>query len=532
LQQLKQDMAVGTDGMLVNEIKFFNSSSILKKFLIFNLIIFLVLGIFTYLYLSAIKPSLVKNRSDEHERIINNTTDHIKRLNIKFTKENATEFLLSTRFLFQNLDRVQLYDLNSNLLADTDTLDLAQDIFVRSKNIQETSIDKSDENINIKESSKTTQSTTFNTESYVREYSEQENINNKLVINELISNNFYVMTINAVRVDGKNKGYIIVSEIANDILVAVDERKNFILRTVLSVALVILIFSVFLNKYILKPIRSLVLYTQAIKEKDVKIDKHEKYLLRKDEVGQLSRSLNEMTEDLYKRINAAETFSSDLAHEIRNPLTSLKGASEVLENTLDNEKRKKLIKVISHDVERIERLITDYSQMLKDEASLSRAKMIKIDLSNVVDSVVEDFNSNLLNSNKNIKININNSNLNSSKLNILGVESKLEQVVANLLDNAVSFSPPNSKISVACDIKKKDAQLVIKDEGPGFSKKNIGKVFNRFYSNRPEKFGEHSGLGLNIVKNIVELHGGSIIVSNQTSNKKGARIEVLLPIYK
>ena len=127
-----------------------------------------------------------------------------------------------------------------------------------------------------------------------------------------------------------------------------------------------------------------------------------------------------MTEDLYKRINVAETFSSDLAHEIRNPLTSLKGASEVLESTLDNEKRKKLIKVISHDVERIERLITDYSQMLKDEASLSRAKMSKIDLANVVDSVVEDFNSDLLNSNKNIEIKINHSNLNGSKINVLG----------------------------------------------------------------------------------------------------------------
>jgi len=511
---------------------FFSSSSILKKFLVFNLIVFLVLGIFTYLYLNAIKPNLVKNRSDQHEVIINNTTDHINRLNIKFTKASATKFLLSTRFLFQNLDRVQLYDLNSNLLADTDTLDLVQDIFVRSQNVQETSINKSEEDINISEDSKTNQTATFNTESYVRRYSEQKNINDKLVIGESINNNFYVMTINSVELDGENKGYIIVSEIANDILLAVDERKNFILRTVFSVALVILIFSVFLNKYILKPIRSLVLYTKAIKEKDVKIEKHEKYFLRKDEIGQLSRSLNEMTEDLYKRINVAETFSSDLAHEIRNPLTSLKGASEVLENTSDSEKRKKLIKIISHDVERIERLITDYSQMLKDEASLSRSKMVKIDLSNVVDSVVEDFNSNLLNSNKNIKININNSNLNGSKLNVLGVESKLEQIIANLLDNAVSFSPSNSNISVICDIKKKNAQLIIEDEGPGFNEKNIDKVFNRFYSNRPEKFGEHSGLGLNIVKNIIELHGGLIIASNQTGNKKGARIEVLLPICK
>ena len=511
---------------------FISSSSILAKFLVFNLIIFLILGVFTFLYMNAIKPSLVSDRSNQHTRIINNTSDHIHRLNIEFNKESATKFLLDARFLFQNLDRVQLYDLNSNLLADTDTLDLVRDIFVAYQDVQETPIDNSDEKINISESSKPSQATTFNTERYVKDYSKQKNISEKLVISETINNNFYVMTINSVKFDGEKKGYIIVSEMANDILIAVEERKNFILRTVFSVALVILIFSIFLNKYILKPIKALVLYTKAIKEKDEKIDKHKKYFLRKDEVGQLSRSINEMTENLYKRIDIAETFSSDLAHEIRNPLTSLKGASEVLENTTDDEKRKKLIKIISHDVERIERLITDYSQMLKDEASLSRAKMTKINLSNVVNSVVEDFNNDLLNSNKNIKININNSNLNGSKLNVLGVESKLEQIVANLLDNAVSFSPSNSSISVICDIKKKDAQLIIKDEGPGFNEKNIDKVFNRFYSNRPEKFGEHSGLGLNIVKNIIELHGGSIIASNQPGNKKGARIEVLLPIYK
>ena len=514
------------------KLNFIRTSSILRKFLVFNLIVFLVLGIFTFLYLKAIKPNLVKNRSDHHLKIINNTSDHINRLNIKFTKESITEFLLSTRFLFQNLDSVQIYDLNSNLLADTDTLDLAQDIFITSQEVQETSIDKLDENVKVSDNKNEDQKETFSTGGYVESYSEQKNITDRLVISETINNNFYVMTIRSVQLNGNNEGYIIVSEIANDILVAVDERKNFILRTVFSVALVIIIFSAFLNKYILKQIRSLVFYTKAIKEKDVKIDKHEKYFLRKDEVGQLSRSLNEMTENLYKRINVAETFSSDLAHEIRNPLTSLKGASEVLENTNDSEKRKKLIKVISHDVERIERLITDYSQMLKDEASLSRAKMKEVDLSNVINSVVEDFNNDLTNSNKNIKINVNNSGLNGFKLNVLGVESKLEQILANLLDNAVSFSPSNSKISVTCDIKNENAQLLIEDEGPGFNEKNIDKIFNRFYSNRPEKFGEHSGLGLNIVKNIIELHGGSIVASNQSGNKKGARIEELLPIYK
>jgi len=114
----------------------------------------------------------------------------------------------------------------------------------------------------------------------------------------------------------------------------------------------------------------------------------------------------------------------------------------------------------------------------------------------------------------------------------LGVETKLEQIVANLLDNAVSFSPTNGQISISCGIKKNEVQLVFEDEGPGFDESNINKIFNRFYINRPEKFGEHSGLGLNIVKNIIELHGGSILLSYQSSGKKGARIEVLLPIHE
>ena len=119
---------------------FFSNSSILKKFLVFNLIVFLFLGIFTFLYLNEIKPNLIKKRSVHHATIIDNTLEHINRLNIEFNKEGMTKFILSTRFLFQNLDRVQLYDLNSNLLADTDTLDLAQDVFILSKDVQESSI--------------------------------------------------------------------------------------------------------------------------------------------------------------------------------------------------------------------------------------------------------------------------------------------------------------------------------------------------------------------------------------------------------
>ena len=224
---------------------FFGSSSILKNFLIYNFIIFLLLGIFTYLYLKAIKPELVKDRSNQHINIIHNTSDHINRLNVEFDKESMTNFLLSTRFLFQNLDRVQLYDLDNKLLADTDTLDLVQDIFIKNQNVQEASIDDSYQDLDKSNNLKSIQAITFNTENYVKIYSKGKKDGEELVIGEKINNNFYVITVNSVKLKNADKGYIVVSEIANDILFAVKERKNFILRTVLSVAAVILIFSVF-----------------------------------------------------------------------------------------------------------------------------------------------------------------------------------------------------------------------------------------------------------------------------------------------
>ena len=199
------------------------------------------------------------------------------------------------------------------------------------------------------------------------------------------NNNFYVKTLNDVIINGEIFGYIIVTEQANEILVAVDERKNFILRTVLIIAAVIILFSIFLNRYILKPIGTLVQFTKSIKAKDEPFGRIEKFLYRSDEVGLLSRSLNEMTQNLQNRTkNAEDSSSADLAHEIRNPLASLKGASELLDNTTDKEDRKKLINILSHDVSRIDRLITDYSKMLKDEAALSREKMKILNLVELV----------------------------------------------------------------------------------------------------------------------------------------------------
>jgi two-component system sensor histidine kinase ChvG len=503
------------------------STSILKKFLLFNLLIFSVLGLFTFIYLNAIQPSLVKNKSVSHLVIINNTTDHLQRLKINFNEKGLSTFLLSARFLFQNLDRVQFFNLEGNLVGDTNMLDLDQNVFSRSDLILEQEIN----NPNFNKNSNSNTSTINNELNYYKEI--QKTILNKLknepfIIESKIKKSFFVQTLNKVLIAEKKVGYILISEESNEILVAVDERKDFIIRTVLAVALVIFIFSIFLNKYILKPISFLVKYTDSIKTKSSQPINIDNFFIRKDEVGKLTQSIHEMTMDLQKRANRAETFSTDLAHEIRNPLASLKGASELLDKTIEQKDREKLLNIINHDAERIERLITDYTQMLKDEASLSREKMLRVDLNLIITNVVDDFKQDIVSLNK--KINIETVSKKDKKFSyyILGIENRIEQVIANLLDNAISFSQSNSKILVEIDEIKNDFVISFKDEGPGFNEKNIENIFKRFYSNRPNNFGEHSGLGLNIVKNIIELHKGKIKATNRT-DKKGAQIEVILP---
>ena len=501
------------------------SASILRKFLLFNLSVFSILGLFTIIYLKAIQPNLIKKRTADHYIIINNTKDHLQRLNINFNKKDIQTFLLSTRFLFQSLDRVQFYNIDGDLIGDTNILDLDQNVFTKSDLIIQETIDgKIKEQNSLKESIESSNND-FIKQTIIKDYK-----NEPLTVSEKIQNNFFVSTLSKIKIDKIDIGYIVVTEEANDILNAVKERKDFIIRTVLAVALVILIFSLFLNKYILKPIGLLVAFSDAIRTKSNKNVDIKNFFVREDEIGKLTKSIDEMTKDLQKRTNRAETFSNDLAHEIRNPLASLKSASELLDKTTEKMESNKLLKIINHDVERIERLITDYSQMLKDEASLSREKMSKINLIEIISNVVDDFRQDLKNQNKKVNIVIKQKINTKNGPYILGIENRLEQVIANLLDNSISFSDNNDIIGIEVEETSSNLVMSIKDEGPGFSETSPEKIFKRFYSNRPKSFGKHSGLGLNIVKNIVELHKGTIAASNRL-NKKGAKVEVLLPKF-
>ena len=501
------------------------SASILRKFLLFNLGVFSILGLFTIVYLKAIQPNLVKKRATDHYIIINNTVDHLQRLNIDFNSKDIKTFLLSTRFLFQSLDRVQFYSIKGNLVGDTNILDLDQNVFTRSDIIIEETIDGK-----IKEKGNSKKIIKEQNKNLIKETILNKYQNEPITISENIQNKFFVSTLSRIKLNELDAGFIVVSEEANDILIAVKERKAFIIRTVLAVALVILIFSLFLNKYILKPIGLLVRFSEAIKKKSSKSIDIKNFFVREDEIGKLTKSIDEMTKELQKRTTRAETFSNDLAHEIRNPLASLKSASELLDKTTEKKESEKLLKIINHDAERIERLITDYSQMLKDEASWSREQMSKVNLIEIITNVTDDFRQDLKNQNKKIHIDIKKKIVSKNGHYILGIENRLEQVIANLLDNSISFSDDDKKIVIEIEETSNNLVILIKDEGPGFSETSPQKIFKRFYSNRPKSFGKHSGLGLNIVKNIVELHEGTISASNRV-NKRGAQVELLLPKF-
>ncbi len=504
---------------------FLKNLSILKKFLFINFIAFLVIGILTIFYLNSIKPSILKDKTFNHIKILNNTIENINRLKIKFNEPNIKNFLFSTRFLFQNLDRVQIFDDEFKLIGDTDTLDLDPRAFSKKLEV----IEMNDLNKNKVQKKKEIKNIDDKKNSFInsklKNYSSSSNFGKPYTFTEETNNQYLLITIKNVFIDNKNVGYLAIIDNANDVKIAINERKNFIIRTVILVVIVILIFSFVLNRYFLKPIKNLVTFTKIIKDKSDEKSNIESIMKRNDELGKLSNSLDEMTNELNKRITTAENYSTDLLHEIRNPLASLKSASEIISETENKELRNKLVGIVSHDVERIERLITDYSQMLKDEAAISSERMKKIDLSYIAKSVVDDFN-NIYESKRSIGIKLTTNG--GKEYSILGIENRIEQIIANLLENSISFSENNQEIIVEVSKKQNDKlSLVVIDQGIGFSEKNTDKIFNRFYSNRPEKFGEHSGLGLNIVKNLVELHNGEIIATN--NKDKGAKVEIIFP---
>jgi len=251
---------------------------------------------------------------------------------------------------------------------------------------------------------------------------------------------------------------------------------------------------------------------------------------RGDEIGDLSDSLRAMTEALWHRLDAIEAFAADVAHEIKNPLTSLRSAVETVARVEDPEQQKKLMSIILDDVQRLDRLISDISDASRLDAELSRAEIDAVDIGELLRALVAVQEAGERAEAPRFQLDV----LDHQDLSVPGIEGRLGQVFRNLISNAVTFSPTGGTIRLAAQRQGGDVVVSISDEGPGIPEGKLEAVFQRFYTERPagEKFGTHSGLGLSISKQIVEAHGGTIKAENlkdPVGAVRGACFVVRLP---
>jgi len=258
---------------------------------------------------------------------------------------------------------------------------------------------------------------------------------------------------------------------------------------------------------------------------------------RKDEIGALAEALQDMTGALSDRIQANERFAADVSHEIKNPLASIKSAAETIHAVSGNEaQREKLLNVITQDVRRLDRLITDIANASRIEAEFARETLEPVDLAKLLGEMTRSFAASV----EPEKAVLHYSQDGEGAAMVLGRESPLGQVFRNLIDNALSFAPPASKVSVRLDIERRRngrvARAIIEDEGPGIPPAKLGAIFERFYTDRPKgrAFGSNSGLGLSIAKQIVEAHHGHVWAENipgpEPLKPAGARFVVELPL--
>jgi two-component system sensor histidine kinase ChvG len=249
---------------------------------------------------------------------------------------------------------------------------------------------------------------------------------------------------------------------------------------------------------------------------------------RMAEIGLLARALSDMSQALRARIDATESFAADLAHELKNPLASLRSAVEGLNTVKKKEQRDLLLAIVDEDVRRLDRLITDISEASRLDAQLSRATFEPVDLGLMIGALIEQRETRGLPGNVRLKFERDP----KASLEVLGEGGRLERVFENLIENAVSFSPPGGLITVTALSDNKMLTISVEDDGPGVPEDSREAIFRRFHSVRPETeaFGQHSGLGLAIARTIVEGHQGSISVESREGDLSGACFVVRLPL--
>jgi len=307
------------------------------------------------------------------------------------------------------------------------------------------------------------------------------------------------------------KEVLLLSTQEGDIGRIIREERQRYLRAFLVALSISLFLSVSLSSTIARPLNRLAKAAEGVSNAGIgEIPIMEN---RKDEIGVLANSVKRMTIALQDRVKSVEAFAADVAHELKNPLTSLQSAIETLQLSKEEEERKQLIKIAIKDLKRLDRLISDISSSSRLEVELARGEFEVIDIRDVLQSVMEVTRTNIT---KKIDIKIN-LKLPKNKIEVLGIGDRIAQVFYNLIDNAISFSKAGYNIDINASTTKSDAIIEIRDEGPGIPKENLGRIFERFYTYRPEEkiFGNNSGLGLSICKQIIKSLNGTIIATNR-----------------
>lgn len=301
-------------------------------------------------------------------------------------------------------------------------------------------------------------------------------------------------------------------------------REEILIVFVVSLAITTLL-SIYLAGTITRPIHRLAEAAERVRRGHGRRLEIPDFTGRRDEIGELSGSMREMTEALWARMDAIERFAADVAHEIKNPLTSLRSACETVARVQDPEQQRRLMAIILEDVERLNRLISDISDASRLDAELSRAETEPVDIAEMLIMLADLYRTTVEDGGPRIML-----DLEDESLVVPGLEGRLVQVFRNLIGNAITFSPPGGTISLGARHRGDAVEVIIEDEGPGIPPAKLEAIFDRFYSERPagEKFGTHSGLGLSISKQIVEAHRGTIVAANR-EERSGARFTVRLP---
>jgi two-component system, OmpR family, sensor histidine kinase ChvG len=332
-------------------------------------------------------------------------------------------------------------------------------------------------------------------------------------------------------------GALMLSTQGDDIDQMVTAERLAILKVGGVASAVMILLSLLLASTIAGPVRRLADSAERVRRRIRTRVEIPDFTRRRDEIGHLSGALRDMTDALYNRIEAIEMFAADVAHELKNPLTSLRSAVETIPLARNENSRARLLAVIEHDVKRLDRLISDISDASRLDAELQRQDMTPVDLRRLLTTLTSVANETRLGYDVAVEVRFEGRGQ-ADTFSVPGHDSRLGQVISNLLVNAQSFSNAGGKVRIFCRRVRSEIEIVIDDDGPGIREDALEKIFERFYTDRPHQgFGQNSGLGLSISKQIIEAHGGRIWGENRAgpvgadgeATVAGARFVVRLP---